>query len=207
MKRRLVALTIPVMLLGGVVGCSDKEREPSRDFKAEAKADKEEQSKKISENAKKQVEQTDSIKPVEEKPVETTKPVETPKVDSMETVHQNYMKEMRSLLATYVTESETMGKILLDNTKPYATKKSEYLSKADGIIDVATKIENVDPGTKFASVHETVKESMREMKSGVRMAKQGLSSDDSATMLEGVKHINKSNELMNKATGELKDSL
>lgn len=178
MKRKLLAVTLPILLVAGV-GCSNKDvtEEKKTDSLQVAEADSQEVSKVKEKSGNKDVSETK--------------------------VEKEYKSKLNSLLEDITKQALELSDILTSD-KPIIEKADAYREKSEPMQETADKLSELDPGEKYKDVQSTVKDAMYNAKTGTILIGQGLNLKAEDLVQKGSEKMEKVSNLLLEVDKKLK---
>ncbi len=178
MKRKLLAVVLPIMLVAGV-GCSNKDvaEDKKTDSLQVAEADSQEVSKGKEKSGNKDVSETKAEK--------------------------EYNSKLNSLLEDITKQALELSDILTSD-KPIIEKADAYREKSEPMQETADKLSELDPGEKYKDVQSTVQDAMYNAKTGTILIGQGLNLKDETLVQKGSESMDKVSKLLLEVDKKLK---
>ncbi len=178
MKRKLLAVVLPIMLVAGV-GCSNKDvaEDKKTDSLQVAEADSQEVSKGKEKSGNKDVSETKAEK--------------------------EYNSKLNSLLEDITKQALELSDILTSD-KPIIEKADAYREKSKPMQETADKLSELDPGEKYKDVQSTVQDAMYNAKTGTILIGQGLNLKDETLVQKGSESMDKVSKLLLEVDKKLK---
>ncbi|MFF2341113.1 DUF7018 domain-containing (lipo)protein [Bacillus mycoides] len=178
MKRKLLTVALPIMLVAGV-GCSNKD--VAEDKKTDSLQVAEADSQKVSKGKEK----SDNQKVSETK------------------AEKEYKGKLNALLEDLTKQALELSDVL-NNDKTVHDKAPEYIEKSEHLKKTADKLIELDPGEKYADVQNTVKDAMYEAKAGTLLIAQGLNLKAEDLVQKGSEKMEKVSKLLLEVDKKLK---
>lgn len=178
MKRKLLAVALPIMLVAGV-GCSNK------DVAEDKKTDSLQVAEADSQEVSKGKEKSDNQKVSETK------------------AEKEYKGKLNALLEDLTKQALELSDVL-NNDKTVHDKAPEYIEKSEHLKKTADKLIELDPGEKYADVQNTVKDAMYEAKAGTLLIAQGLNLKAEDLVQQGSEKMEKVSKLLLEVDKKLK---